>query len=251
MTGVHGLYLPSLNVVLNMDKPVVLITGASRGIGAAAALAIAQAGYHVAALARTQGGLEELDDRIQAAGGTATLLPVDLLKGDALEGLGPLLYERFGRLDALVANAGMLGGLMPLAQTDPAMWDRVMALNVTANLRLVRTCDPLLRKAPAGCAIFVTSSVAQNVRPFWGAYAASKAALENMAACYAAEVAHTDVRVRMLDPGGVRTAMRAQAFPGEDPHSLPNPDQIAPAFVKLLQESKEAGYARISAKDLI
>jgi NAD(P)-dependent dehydrogenase (short-subunit alcohol dehydrogenase family) len=200
---------------------VALVTRASRGIGAATALELAKSGVHVVALARTVGGLEELDDKIKAEGGTCTLMPYDLLKGDLIEGLGPVLFDKFGRLDILVGNAAMLGGLTPLAQTDPSVWERVFALNVTANLRLIRTCDPLLRKSEAGRAVFVTSGAAQSFKPFWGAYAASKAALETMVKVYAAEVAHTNLKVNLFDPGRIRTAMRAQAYPGEDPMTLP------------------------------
>lgn len=216
------------------DKPVALVTGASRGIGYSVALQLAQRGVHVVALARTKAGLEQLDDAIQAASGSCTLMPYDLLKGDLIEGIGPLLFDKFGRLDILVGNAGMLGGLVPLAQTDPSMWDRVFALNVTANLRLIRTCDPLLRAAPKASAIFVTSGAAQSCKAFWGAYAASKAALDAMVKVYANEIAHTNVRVDIFNPGGTRTAMRAQAFPGEDPMTLPTADDVAAKIVALV-----------------
>lgn len=214
------------------QQRVALVTGASRGIGYAASIALAKAGVHVVALARTTSGLETLDDAIKAAGGSCTLLPNDLLKGDLIEGLGPVLFGKFGRLDILVGNAAMLGGMFPLAQTDPALWERVFALNVTANMRLIRTCDPLLRASDAGRAVFVTSGAAHSCKPFWGAYAASKAALEAMAKVYAAEVAHTNLKVNLLDPGRVRTAMRAQAYPGEDPMTLPDAEAVAEAIVK-------------------
>jgi len=215
------------------SKRVALVTGASRGIGAAAALALAKNDIHVVALARTVGGLEALDDQIKAAGGTCTLLPYDLLKGDLIEGLGPLLFDKFGRLDILVGNAAMLGPLTPAAQYDPATWDRMFALNVTANLRLIRTCDPLLRAAPAGRAVFVTSGAVNGNKPFLSAYAASKAALENLVASYAAEIAHTNLKVNLLDPGRVRTAMRAEYKPGEDPMTLPAPEDMADVFLAL------------------
>ncbi len=204
---------------------VALVTGASRGIGYACALELARAGVHVVALARTVGGLEMLDDAVRAAGGQCTLMPYDLLKGDLIEGLGPVLFDRFKRLDLLVGNAAMLGGLTPVAQTDPSVWDRVFALNVTANLRLIRTCDPLLR-ASKGRAMFVTSGAVQSCKPYWGAYAASKAALQVMVKTYAGEVAHAGVRAELFDPGRVRTAMRAQAYPGEDPMTLPSADEV-------------------------
>lgn len=229
------------------ERKVALVTGASRGIGAATALALAAEGVHVVALARTQGALEELDDRIHAAGGLCTLLPYDLLKGDLIEGLGPLLFAKFGRLDILVGNAAMLGGLTPLAHTDPAVWDRVFALNVTANLRLIRTCDPLLRASEAGRAVFVTSGAVESCKPFWGAYAASKAALEAMVKVYAAEVAHTPLRVNLFDPGRVRTAMRAQAYPGEDPMSVPEPDAVAQAIAALTREDAAQHGLRVIA----
>lgn len=216
---------------------VALVTGASRGIGFATALELAKQNIHVVALARTVGGLEELDDQIKDADGSCTLMPYDLLKGDLIEGLGPLLFDKFKRLDILVGNAAMLGGLMPLAQTDPSLWDRVFALNVTANLRLIRTCDPLLRASDQGRAIFVTSGAVQSCKPFWGAYAASKAALEAMVKVYANEVAHTNLKVNLFDPGRVRTAMRAQAYPGEDPMTLSTPDKIAEKIAALCAEN--------------
>lgn len=216
------------------SKPVALVTGASRGIGYATALLLSQKGYHVVALARTKAGLEQLDDEIQKGGGTCTLMPYDLLKGDLIEGLGPVLFGKFNRLDVLVGNAAMLGGLTPLAQTDPSIWERVFALNVTANLRLIRTCDPLLRASPSGRAIFVTSGSASACRPFWGAYSSSKAALDAMVATYAKEVEHTPLKVNVFNPGGTRTAMRAQAFPGEDPMTLPMPEEVAAKLVALV-----------------
>ncbi|HEY8963606.1 MAG TPA: SDR family NAD(P)-dependent oxidoreductase [Alphaproteobacteria bacterium] len=217
-------------------KRVALVTGASRGIGFAAARALAGAGIHVVALARTVGGLEALDDAIKSAGGTCTLLPYDLLKGDLIEGLGPVLFDKFGRLDILVGNAAMLGPMTPVAQYDPATWDRLFNLNVTANLRLIRTCDPLLRASPAGRAVFVTSGAVNANKPYIAAYAASKAALENMVSCYAAEISHTNVKVNLLDPGRVRTAMRAEYAPGEDPMSRPAPEDMADVFVALTAE---------------
>jgi NAD(P)-dependent dehydrogenase (short-subunit alcohol dehydrogenase family) len=162
-------------------------------------------------------------------------MPYDLLKGDLIEGLGPVLFDKFGRLDILVGNAAMLGGLTPLAQSDPATWERVFALNVSANLRLIRTCDPLLRASAAGRAVFVTSGAAQSCKAFWGAYAASKAALEAMARVYQKEVEHTPLRVNIFDPGRARTKMRAEAYPGEDPASLPDPAEAAAKIAALCQ----------------
>lgn len=205
---------------------VALVTGASRGIGFHTCVELAKNGVHVVALARTVAGLEQLDDAIHKAGGSCTLMPYDLLKGDLIEGLGPLLFDKFGRLDILVGNAGMLGGLLPTAQIDPSLWDRVFALNVTANLRLIRTCDPLLRASDQGRAVFVTSGKAHNVAPFWAAYSASKAALEALVLTYGEEVAHTNMKVRVFNPGKTATAMRAQAFPGEDPKTLPSAQDV-------------------------
>jgi len=230
---------------------IALVTGASRGIGFAAATALAREGAHVVVLARTVGGLEELDDAIRAAGGTATLMPFNLFVVDQIEALGPTLYEKFGRLDILVGNAAMLGGLSPVAQTEAKAWDRTHLLNVTANMRLIRTCDPLLRAAPAGRAIFVTSGAAQSCKAFWGAYASSKAALEAMVKCYAAEVEKTNLKVNLLDPGRIRTGMRAEAYPGEDPQTLPPPADIAGAFVRLADAECVLHGQRVMAADLI
>lgn len=212
---------------------VALVTGASRGIGAAVAKGFAAEGAHVVLLARTVGGLEAVDDAIQEAGGTATLLPLDLLKADLIASLGPALAEKFKRLDILVANAGMLGSLSPVALSNPKEFDQVMRVNVAANYHLIRTLDPLLRGSDAGRAIFVTSGAAHMHTPFWGAYSTSKAALEQMVATYAAEVAYSPLKVNILDPGVVRTAMRAEAFPGEDPKTLPAPETLVESFIRL------------------
>ena len=217
----------------DLEGRIALITGASRGIGAAVARRFASEGAHVVLVARTVGGLEEVDDAVQAAGGSATLVPLDLKEFEQIDRLGAALYERYGKLDILVGNAAQLGVLSPLGHIDPPVWDEVMAINVTANWRLIRSMDPLLRASDAGRAIFVTSGVADGVFPYWGAYAASKAALEMMVRTYAGETAKTRLRVNLIDPGIVRTAMRAQAFPGEDPVALPHPDEIAGHFVAL------------------
>jgi NAD(P)-dependent dehydrogenase (short-subunit alcohol dehydrogenase family) len=210
-----------------------VVTGASRGIGAAVAKRFAAEGAHVVLVARTVGGLEELDDTIKSAGGSATLVPLDLRELDRVDALGPSLYQRFGKLDILVGNAGLLGTLGPLSHHDAKLWNEVLSVNVTANWRLVRTLEPLLRRSDAGRAIFVTSGAAQNAQPFWGAYATSKAALEAMIKTWAAELEKTPVRVNLLSPGPIRTSMRAQAFPGEDPASLREPDAITETFVEL------------------
>ncbi|MFC3704771.1 SDR family NAD(P)-dependent oxidoreductase [Devosia honganensis] len=213
---------------------VVLVTGASRGIGYAAALEAARRGAHVIAVARTVGGLEELDDEIQALGGSATLVPLDLRDGEAIDRLGAAIFERWGQLDGLVANAGQLGVLSPLPHIKPDDFDKVLAVNVTANYRLLRSLDLLLRQAEAGRAVFVSSSSARSARPFWGLYAASKAALDAMVKSYAGEIANTGARVNVFYPGAVRTAMRAKAMPGENPETLPAPAEIAPRLLDLL-----------------
>jgi NAD(P)-dependent dehydrogenase (short-subunit alcohol dehydrogenase family) len=212
---------------------VALVTGASRGIGAVVAKAFAREGAHVILLARTIGGLEEVDDAIQAEGGHATLLPLDLAKPEQIAAIGPTIAERFRRLDILAANAGILGTLSPVAMSDPKIWESVMKINVLANYHLIRTLDPLLRGSDAGRAIFVTSGAARMHMPFWSAYAASKAALEAMVKTYAAEVAYSPLKVNILNPGVVRTAMRAEAFPGEDPLTLKAPESIVESFIEL------------------
>jgi NAD(P)-dependent dehydrogenase (short-subunit alcohol dehydrogenase family) len=212
---------------------IALITGASRGLGAAVARCFAAEGAHLVLVARTVGGLEEVDDAVEAAGGTATLVPLDLKEFDQIDRLGAALYERYKKLDILVGNAGLLGVLSPMGHIDPPVWDEVMAVNVTANWRLLRSMDPLLRQSDAGRAIFVTSGAGTGVFPYWGAYAASKAALDSMVRNYAGEMTQTKVRANLLDPGPVRTAMRAQAFPGEDPMKLRTPDEVAPRFLEL------------------
>ncbi|MCK5276664.1 MAG: SDR family NAD(P)-dependent oxidoreductase [Alphaproteobacteria bacterium] len=218
-----------------LEGRVALVTGASRGIGAAVAKLFAAQGAHIIALARTVGGLEELDDAIAAAGGSATLVPQDLADLDAIDRLGAALHERFGKLDILVANAGVLGVLSPIAHVEPKVWDETMLLNVTVNFRLIRSLDPLLRRSQAGRAIFVSSGAAAAPHAYWGAYAVSKAALEMLVKTYAAELAKTNVRANLIDPGALRTAMRAKAFPGEDPESLRTPEAIAETFVELAE----------------
>ena len=218
-----------------LDGRIALITGASRGIGAAVALRFAEEGAHLVLTARTQGGLEEVDDAVRKISGqAATLVPLDLTDFDAIDRLGAAIFERFKRLDVLIGNAGLLGTLSPLAHTEPAVWDQVMAVNVTANWRLIRSLDPLLRRSDAGRALFVTSVVAHSVHAFWGAYAVSKAALEMLVRIYAAEIQKSPVRANLIDPGRVRTHMRAQAMPGEAAYTLPRPSAIAPDIVRML-----------------
>ncbi|SDF59677.1 NAD(P)-dependent dehydrogenase, short-chain alcohol dehydrogenase family [Limimonas halophila] len=213
---------------------LAVITGASRGIGAAVAERFAQEGAHLVLIARTQGGLEEMDDRVQAAGAPpATLVPLDLTDFDALDRLGASLYERHGKLDILVGNAGTLGQLGPLSHVPPDVWQACMDVNVTANYRLIRSLEPLLRQSDAGRAIFVTSGAARSAFPFFGPYAASKAALERVVQIWAQEMRKTPIRANLLDPGVVRTRMRAFAFPEEDPEQHPEPMAVAETFVKL------------------
>ena len=217
---------------------VALITGATRGIGRACALALAQAGAHVIATARTQGGLEELDDAILAATGHhATLVPLDLMNGDGLDQLGLAIHQRHARLDILVHAGAMLGGLWPVSHIDPQQWDRVVSVNLTSAYRLIRSMEPLLRQSEAGRAIFLTSGRAVRPRAFWGSYAATKAGLEAMVRCWADEIEHTKVRAILLDPAAMRTRMRAEAYPGEDPDTLPEPSEIGPLVVELALSS--------------
>jgi len=218
---------------MRLKDRIALITGASRGLGAAAAIAYAREGAHCVLVARTVGGLEAVDDRIKAVGGTATLVPLDVTDGAGIDRLGAALYERFGRLDVLLGNAGLLGTLSPMGHIEPAIFEKVMAVNVTANWRLIRSMDPLLRRSEAGRAIFVTSGVTRRIIPYWGAYAASKAALEMLAGIYAAEVEHTSIRVNLYNPGATRTGMRQEAFPGENPESLPPPEAHGEGLIEL------------------
>lgn len=218
------------------DK-LALITGASRGIGRAVALALAAEGAHVILVARTVGALEEVDDEIQRAGGTATLVPLDLTDFDAIDRLGGTIFERWGKLDILVGNAGVLGPLTPTGHISPDDWDKTFAVNVTTNYRLIRSLDPLLQRAEAGRAVFVTSGAAQKCRPFWGAYSVSKAALEALVKTWAHEVEKTELRINMVSPGPIATKMRAKAMPGEDPETLRTPEDIAPLFLDLVSEA--------------
>jgi NAD(P)-dependent dehydrogenase (short-subunit alcohol dehydrogenase family) len=216
---------------------VALITGASRGLGAAAALAYATEGAHCVLVARTVGGLEEVDDRIKAVGGTATLVPLDVTDGAGIDRLGQALFDRFGRLDVLLGNAGILGTLSPMGHFEPKVFEQVMAVNVTANWRLIRSMDPLLRRSDAGRAIFVTSGASRRPIPYWGAYATSKAALDMMVGIYAAEVAHTHVKANLFNPGPTRTFMRREAFPGEDEAQQIPPEAHGESLIQLAMPS--------------
>ena len=210
-----------------------LVTGASRGLGAAIAKAYAQEGAHVILLARTVGALEKIDDEIQALGGTATLVPFDLAQTEKIESIGPSIAERFKKLDIFVGNAAILGSLGPVAHSDPKTWQNVFKVNFFANYQLIRTLDPLLRGSDAGRAIFVSSGITAHPAAFWGPYAASKSALETMVATYAEEVAYSPLKVNIVNPGILRTEMRAEAFPGENPASLPLPESVVERFVTL------------------
>jgi NAD(P)-dependent dehydrogenase (short-subunit alcohol dehydrogenase family) len=216
-----------------LEGKIALVTGASRGIGAAVAKSLAAKGAHVIALARTVGGLEELDDEIKKLGGAATLVPADLRKFDDLDRLGAALNERFGKLDILVGNAGQLGVLSPIPHVDQKAWDEVIAVNVTANFRLIRSLDALLRAADAARAVFITSGAANKATAYWGPYAVSKAAMDLLVRTYAAEVSTTKIKVNLFNPGPIRTRMRAKAMPGEDPATLEPPETVAEAIVAL------------------
>src|ERR1043165_5828430 len=230
-----------------MEGRIALVTGASRGIGRAAALALAQAGAHVVLVARTVGGLEEADDEIQKIGGAATLVPMNLRDGDAIDRLGASIFERCGRLDAFLGNAGVLGQLTPLAHLEPKTYQEVMEVNVTANWRLIRSLDPVLRQSDAGRVLFVTSAAARKHTPYWGAYAVSKAALETLALTYAAECeGASKIKVNLLNPGPMRTAMRKKAMPGEDPTLLPAPENLTPRIVEMLSPAYARNEAVIS-----
>ncbi len=230
---------------------IALITGASRGIGAEVAKAYAAEGAEVILVARTQGGLEEVDDAIRAQGGHATLFPADLTDFDVIDQMAAAIHQRFGRLDILVGNAGILGLLTPMHHVEPELWDRVMAINLTANWRLIRAFDPLLRLSEAGRAIFVTSGAGDGRHPYWGPYAVSKGALEIMVKTWAAELENTNVKVNLINPGGTRTGMRAEAFPGEDPETLPSAEAVAATFVTLAEADWMRSGERFEARDLM
>ena len=228
---------------------IALISGASRGLGAAVAKRFAAEGAKLVLVARTVGGLEEVDDEVRAAGGTATLVPLDLTDFDAIDRLGQSLYERFGKLDILVANAAQLGTLSPVGHIEPRDWATVINLNLTANWRLIRSLDPLLRASDAGRAIFVTDALAGAPKAFWGAYAAAKAGLEALVRVYADETERSSVRVNLVDPGPLRTRLRARAFPGENPERLPLPETVTDLFVTLAEPGCTSHAGRMTAQD--
>jgi NAD(P)-dependent dehydrogenase (short-subunit alcohol dehydrogenase family) len=230
------------------DKPllgrIALVTGATRGIGRAVAVAMAQAGAHVIATGRTAGALEDVDDEIRAMGGEATLLTLNMKHGEKIDALGPTIFNRWGKLDVVVANAGILGTLSPLGHVSVESWAETLEINLTANWRLIRTLDPVLKLSDAGRAIFVTSGAASAKNAYWGPYAVSKAGLEALVKTYAHEIATTNIRVNLINPGPIRTGMRGKAFPGEDPMTLKTPADIAPLFVKLASAA-HAGNGQI------
>lgn len=226
--------MPSIDLT---DK-VAVVTGASRGIGYATALQLAECGAHVIAVARTEGGLTDLDDAIvKATGKNATLVPLDITDGAGIDRLGGAIFERWKRLDILVGNAGILGPLSPLGHVKPKDWDKVISINLTANFRLIRSLDPLLRQSSGSRTVFVTSSASTGKKPFWGAYSASKGGLEALVTSYASELVNTPHRVNLFNPGATRTAMRAQAMPGEDPDTLPAAQDIARKLIPLCAPS--------------
>ncbi|WP_367715224.1 SDR family NAD(P)-dependent oxidoreductase [Nitratireductor sp. GISD-1A_MAKvit] len=226
----------------DLNGRLALVTGASRGIGYFLAKELAACGAHVIAVARTVGGLEELDDEIKAAGGEATLVPLDLTDMAGIDRIGGAIHERWGKLDIMIANAGVLGVIAPLGHVEAKVFEKVMNINVTATWRLIRTVDPLLRASDAGRAIIMSSGAAHSARAFWGPYAASKAAVEALTRSWADETKNMPLRVNAVNPGATRTAMRAQAMPGEDPETLPHPSEVAARILPLASpELKETG----------
>ena len=234
----------------NLDGKLVLVTGATRGIGRAVAIGAAAAGAELIITGRTTGALEEVDDAIRGAGSTATIVELDMKDYAAMPRLASVIHERWGRLDGFVANAAVLAPLTPVTHLTPENWDESIAVNLTGQWHMIRALDPLLRAAAAGRAILVSSGAAVGSRPFWGPYAATKAALEAVGRSWAGESEQTGLRINMLNPGGTATGMRASAFPGEDPASLPSPEDIVPAFLELLSDECRYHGALVNARDL-
>jgi NAD(P)-dependent dehydrogenase (short-subunit alcohol dehydrogenase family) len=228
---------------MSTHQRIALVTGASRGIGRAVALELARRNWRVVCVARSQKALEALDDEIKAEGGEATLVPLDLRDYAGIDQLGGALFERFGRLDALAACAGALGALTPAHQATPGVIEETIGVNYIANHRLIRAMHPLLRASDAGRAVFLSSGVARKQRAYWGPYAASKAALDALVMCYAAELEVTPIKANIFNPGPTRTSMRAKAFPGEDPMTLPAPEEVAPAIVAMLEPAYQENGA--------
>lgn len=234
-----------------LDGKVILVTGASRGIGREVALEAARHGAELIITGRTTGALEEVDDEIAAAGGNAVIVELDQTDLEATPRLAAAIGSRWGRLDGLVANAGQLGQLSPMAHSDPETWDRTMLVNLTSIFHMVRAFDGLLRASPAGRAVLVSSGAAVGARPYWGAYAVSKAGLESMGRAWAAESEQTNMKINMMDPGGTRTAMRAAAFPGEDPQTLPSAADVARCFIPLLADDCPYHGDVLRARDMM
>jgi NAD(P)-dependent dehydrogenase (short-subunit alcohol dehydrogenase family) len=235
------------DTTLPLADKIALVTGASRGIGHASALALAKAGAHVVAVARTEGALTELDDEIRSlTGEPAALVPLDITQGDGLDQLGLALHQRFGRLDVLVHAAGMLGPMTPMSHLEPHHWDKVVALNLTATYRLLRSFEPLLKASDAGRAIFLTTGRVAEPKAFWGPYGTTKAGMEHMVRTWADELEQTKVRAVLLSPGPMRTKMRAEAMPGEDPETLTPPEEIGPLIVELAQADLGLPHANVA-----
>jgi len=234
-----------------MTKRITLVTGASQGIGRAACLALARSGHHVIGLARSKKALETLDDEIRSIGGAMTLIPFDLKDAAAFEPLGQAIAEKFGRLDGLLANAGLLGTIGPLQAGGERQFNDVIDVNLSANWRLIRVMDPLLRQSDTPRAVFMSSGVVPRPRAFWGPYQASKAGLEALVYAWADENEQTKLRVNLFDPGATRTQMRADAMPGEDPMTLPTPEAVAEHLIPLLEASETRNNARIDVRPLL
>ncbi len=235
---------------LPLQDKIAVVTGASRGIGRAAAMALAKAGAHVVAVARTEGGLTELDDEVRAATGEpATLVPLDIADGDAVDGLGLALFQRFGRIDILVHAAAILGPMTPISHIEPKHWERVVAVNLTATYRLIRSFEPLLRASEGGRAIFLTTGRVARPKAFWGPYGITKAGLEHMVRTWADELEQTPIRAVLLDPATMRTKMRAEAMPGEDPETVTPPEEIGPLVVALAQADLGQPTANVLFED--
>lgn len=239
-------------MTIDLKGRVAVVTGASRGIGYFTALELAKAGAHVVACARTVGGLEDLDDAIKAAGGSSTLVPFDLADMAAIDKLGGAINERWGKLDIMVANAGVLGTISPVGHVEAKVFEKVMNINVNATWRLIRSLEPLLIKSDAGRALILSSSAAHKCKPFWGPYSASKAAVEALARTWAGETQRLPLRILSVDPGATRTAMRAQAMPGEDPQTVPHPSEVAAKLLPLVgPDQTETGKLYIVREDKI
>jgi len=235
----------------DLSGRLVLVTGATRGIGRAVAVAAARAGAELIITGRTLGALEDVDDDIRAAGGSATIVQLDMTDFPAIPRLAAAIASRWERLDGFVANAGMLTALTPVSHVTPENWDESMAVNLTGQWHMIRALDPLLRAAPAGRAILVSSGAAVGSRPFWGPYAAAKAGLEALGRSWAGESEHTNLRINIMNPGGTATKMRASAFPGENPATLPTPEDIAPAFLTLLSDDCQHHGELLSAREML